>query len=105
MADSLFDKKLAKQFDTISKDKAKVHDNEIRAVNDFMKKVSRQTICSVLDIVDKYGHPNEQRLSKELREKYISGKGLEFDDIKTLESLYKSNCRVMNNKDSQDERE
>lgn len=102
MLDSLFDKKQAKLFDTIAKKKAKLHTKELSAVEDFMSSNSMETIVKVLDIVDANGHPNEKTLSHELRNKYTNHT-LEFDDIMTLETLYKSNYKYFKNKDENDE--
>lgn len=99
---SLFDKKMAKQFDTIAKEKAKLHKKEVSAVEDFMSANSMKTIMRILDIVDANGHPNEKIASNELRNKYTS-KELEFDDIITLEALYKSNYMFFMNKDEHNE--
>ena len=97
---SLFDKKTAKQFDKIAKEKAILHKKEENAVTDFMRTSAKETIIEILDIVDAHGHPREQLSSKELREKYNSG-NLEFDDIITLDALYKSNYQFFKNKDKQ----
>ena len=99
---SLFDRKQAKQFDTIAKEKAKLHKKELSAVEDFMSSNSMETIVKVLDVVDANGHPTEKAISLELREKYTNYE-LEFDDIMTLETLYKSNYRYFKNKDENDE--
>lgn len=102
LLDSLFDKKQAKQFDTIAKKKAKLHTKEQSAVEDFMSSNSMETIVKVLDIVDAKGHPNEKTMSQDLRNKYTNHE-LEFDDIMTLEALYKSNYKHFKNKDENDE--
>lgn len=102
LLDSLFNKKQARQFDSIAKKKAKLHTKEISAVVDFMSCNSMETIVMVLDIVDANGHPKEKALSRELRNKYTSHE-LEFDDIITLEALYKSNYQYFKNKDEDDE--
>ena len=91
MIDSLFDKKKAKKFDSIAHKRAKQDADERKFVNEFMRTTSSETITSVLDVVDKFGHPEERRLSHEFREKYTDGQELCFDDIMTLETLYKSN--------------
>lgn len=101
MINSLFDRKQAKQFDTIAKEKAKLHKKELSAVEDFMSSNSMETIVKVLDVVDANGHPTEKAISLELREKYTNYE-LEFDDIMTLETLYKSNYRYFKNKDEND---
>lgn len=103
MLNSLFDNKTAKKFDTIAKKKARVHDEEVAAAKEFMRNISRETVYNVLDTTDRSGHPDEQSLSLALRNKYDSGQGLEFDDIMTLDALYKSNYKQCNNKDGYDE--
>ena len=98
MLDSLFDNKSAKRFDKIAKEKAKIHEKELEAAKDFMRVTSRDTIQNVFDMTEKSGHPEEIELSHQIREKYNGGQNLEFDDIMTLEALYKSNYRVYYNK-------
>ncbi len=46
MINSLFDRKQAKQFDTIAKEKAKLHKKELSAVEDFMSSNSMETIVN-----------------------------------------------------------
>ena len=60
------------------------------------------TIIKILDVVDENGHPKEKITSHELRNKYINHE-LEFDDIKTLDALYKSNHKHFKNKGERDE--
>ena len=103
MIDSLFDKKTAKKFDTIAHMKSKLDTAERAFVNEFMRTTSSETITSVLDVVDEYGHPDEKKLSQNFRQKYDEGQGLCFDDIMTLETLYKSNYQNYNNKGDGDE--
>lgn len=91
MIDSLFDKKKAKKFDSIAHKRAKQDAEEREFVNEFMRTTSSDTITSVLDVVDKFGHPEEQKLSCEFRKKYVQGQKLGFDDLMTLQTLYKSN--------------
>lgn len=102
MLNSLFDKKTAKQFDSIAKQKAKLHKKEEDAVSSFMCSNSKDMIVNILDIAAEHGHPKEQESSKELLEKYNNGM-LEFDDIITLDTLYKSNYKYFENKDDSDE--
>ena len=81
MINSLFDRKQAKQFDTIAKEKAKLHKKELSAVEDFMSSNSMETIVKVLDVVDANGHPTEKAISLELREKYTNiAKAGDFGD-------------------------
>lgn len=100
MISSLLDKKTAKLFDKIAKEKALLHQKEEEAVTAFMCTYSKETIYKVLNIVDDNGHPTEKRLAGDLRNKYNTG-NLEFDDIITLDMLYKSNYRFFGNKDEQ----
>ena len=100
MLNSLFDKKTAKQFETISKERAKLQAKEDEAVKNFMHCNSMETIIAILDIVDQNGHPRERDLSLQIRNKYLNAE-LEFDDVKSLEALYKSNYRFFKNKDEQ----
>lgn len=100
MLNSLFDKKTAKLFDTIATQKADLHEKEKAATNAFMDNCSAELINKVLDISESFGHPNEQKQSRELRNKYNTSE-LEFDDIMTLNALYKSNYKFFENKDAQ----
>lgn len=81
MIDSLFDKKTAKKFESIASKKARLATEESKFVNEFMRSTSSDTITSVLDVVDKAGHPEEQKLSHDFRRKYIQGQQLDFNDI------------------------
>lgn len=104
MIDSLFDKKTAKTFATIARKKAELHKREVEAAKKFMCDTSSDTIIEILDLVEKKGHPDEVSLSKELRNKYQGDRGLEFDDIMSLDMLYKSNYKYCNdNKGDQNE--
>lgn len=103
MIDSLFDKKTAKKFDTIATGRAKQEREEQEFVDNFMRTTNSDTITSVLDIVDAFGHPEEKKLSHEFREKYDQGQHLCFDDIMTLESLFKSNYQNYTNKGDSNE--
>lgn len=98
MIDSLFDKKTAKQLDKIAVRKAQLERDEQEFVDNFMRTTSSDTITSVLDIVDAFGHPEEKVLSHEFREKYDHGQRLCLDDIMTLDSLFKSNYQNYSNK-------
>lgn len=101
MIDSLFDRKTAKEFDSISKKKAELTKKEKEAVNHFLCSTSSETIYQVLDLIGQNGHPNEIQRSQQIKNKYESERGLEFDDIVTLDMLYKSNYknRVQNKDD------
>lgn len=103
MIDSLFDNKTAKRFDKIAKEKAKIHEKENAAAKDFLSTTDSETIFNVLDMTDKFGHPKEKELARHIREKYEGAQDLEFDDIMTLQSLYKSNYKSNFNKGEHDE--
>ncbi len=104
MIDSLFDKKTAKTFDTIAKKKAKLHKQEVEVAKKFMCDTRPETIIEILNLVEQKGHPDEIRLSQEIRNKYQGDRGLEFDDIMSLDILYKSNYKYFSdNKGDQDE--
>lgn len=91
MPPSLFDNKTAKQFDKIASKKAKLDTKAQNLVDEFMEKTSSATIKSILDVVDEHGHPAEQSFARQFRVKYNSGGKLTFDDVMTLEKLFKSN--------------
>ena len=92
MIDSLFDRKTAKEFDSISKKKAELTKKEKEAVNHFLCSTSSETIYQVLE------------RSQQIKNKYESERGLEFDDIVTLDMLYKSNYKYrVQNKDDPNE--
>lgn len=93
MIDSLFDKKTAKTFNAIAKQKAKLHEKEIDATQKFMRDTRPETITKILDLVEQKGHPDEVKLSQEIRNKYQGDCTFEFDDIMRLDSLYKSNYK------------
>lgn len=103
MIDSLLDKKTEKKFDSIAHRKAKVLADEEKLVDSFMRSTSSETITNLLDVVDKFGHPDEKRLANDLRNKYEQGLRLQFDDIITLDALYKSNYMNYKNKGDKDE--
>ena len=98
MIDSLLDKKLSKKFDTLAEKKASVQKEEDRLCKQFLAQTTRETIVAVLNIVQEFGHPNEQALSQKLKNKY-ENETLSFDDILTLNELYKANYRNMSNKE------
>ncbi len=103
MINSLFDKGTMKKFDALAKKQAKLNDKENDLVKKTMEKMDSETLISVFDIVMKYGHPNEKKLSIELKNKYLTGEGLDFDDLMNLDSLYKSNFEKFSNKDVNNE--
>ena len=95
----MFDKKLLKKFDSIAKEKAKIQEKENSACQEFMKATSPETICNVFDIIDKFGHPIEQEQAKHLKNKYESKDEWSFEEIITLDALYKSSFNHMNKGD------
>lgn len=103
MVNSLFDSKNAKRFDTIAKKKAKLHQEETKLVKEFLQNTTSETIYKVLDVVESNGHPHEKEQSRQIRNKYSNHEMLDFDDIITLDCLYKSNYKYCNNKDENNE--
>lgn len=93
---------MTKRFDTIAKEKAALYKKETAAVEEFMRKNSAKSITQIFEEVEKNGHPKERALSIELKGKYTRGE-FEFDDVMTLNSLYKSNYQLFINKDEHDE--
>ncbi len=98
MIDSLFDKKTAKEFNAIAREKAKVSDKERKAVKDFLRNTDSKTIIDVMQNIKAHGHPGEIELTKKLQEHYEKDI-LSFDDIMSLNELFKSNCKHYVNKD------
>ncbi len=103
MINSLFDKGTMKRFDDLAKKQAKLNNKKSDLVKKTMENMDSETLVNVLDIVNKYGHPNEKKLSKEIENKYSSGERLSFDDLMNLDSLYKSNFEKFSNKDAENE--
>lgn len=103
MIDSLFDKGTMKKFDDLARRQAKLDNKKDNLVKNTMENTSSETLINVLDVVKKYGHPNEKKLSEEIENKYLSGDNLEFDDLMNLDSLYKSNFEKFSKKDAYDE--
>lgn len=91
MIDSIFDSRTLKKFDSLAQKQAKLDDQKKCLVKNTMESLDPQTIQSVLQTVKQYGHPNERKKSEAIEKKYLSGQDLEFDDLKNLDSLYKSN--------------
>lgn len=96
MYDSLFDKNIMKKFDDLSHKQAKLTDKKDRLAKNLMEKLDSETIYDVINIVKKYGHPREKKLSQEIEFKYSAGEKLDFDDLMLLDSLYKSNMNNFN---------
>lgn len=103
MIDSLFDKGRMKKFDDLAKKQAKLDDKKHDLVKQTMEKIDSETLAKVLEIVKRYGHPSEKKLSEEIEKKYFSGEELEFDDLMNLDSLYKSNFEKFSKKDVDNE--
>lgn len=103
MIDSLFDKNTIKKYDELAKKQAKLNARKETLAKSSLEKLEPETLINVFDIVEQYGHPNEKQLSEKLRNKYNSGTALEFDDLLTLDNLYKSNVGKFSNKDVQNE--
>ena len=103
MIDSLFDKGTIKKFDEIAKKQAKLNEQKNNLVKQTMGKMDSETLVNVMEVVKKYGHPSEKKLTQEIEEKYFSGKELQFDDLMNLDSLYKSNFEKFSKRDANNE--
>lgn len=93
MIDSLFDKSTIKKFDSLASQQAKLDEKKQDLVKEIMRKLDPETVKNILSTVKGGGHPNEQKRSEEIEEKYISGEELEFNDLMDLHNLYKSNYK------------
>lgn len=91
MIGSLFDKGTMKKFDDLANRQAKLDEKKEKLVKKFMENTDSETVVNTLNMVKKYGHPNEKKLSEKIEKKYFSDEGLEFNDLINLDSLYKSN--------------
>lgn len=100
MISSLFDKKTSKKIDAIITRKAKIEREAIKLSKQIMTKTSKETIYNVLDMAEKFGHPNEQQLSKMLRDKYENKEDFSLEDFLTLRVLYISNYKYSNKGDT-----
>lgn len=103
MIDSLFDKGTLKKFDEIAKRQAKLDDKKSNLSKQAMKKLDSETVVKVMEVVKKYGHPNEKQLTLEIENKYFSGQELQFDDLMNLDNLYKSNFEKFSKRDADNE--
>ncbi len=103
MSNSIFTYKTGKAFSSIAAQKAKISNKEKAAVDQFMKETDSVTMEQIFALIEKYGHPSEKNQVNEIKAKYTSGQGLEFDDVISLDLLYKSNCQHMSNKGDCDE--
>lgn len=65
-----------------------------------MTKTNKETIYNVLDMAEKFGHPNEQQQSITLRDKYENKEELSIEDFLTLRALYNSNYQYSNRGDT-----
>ena len=99
LIDSLLDRKTNKEFKDICAKMAVVQNKKAAFEKKFLQKTSKETINEVLDIIAGFGHPEEVNKSTEIREKYQSGERLDFEDIVSLVSLYKSNYSKCDNKE------
>lgn len=98
MIDSLMDKKMTQEFDRVAREKAKVCQKEQKAVEHFLQNNSKEMIMEILNVVSDKGHPYEQKSARNIKNKYLED-NLEFDDIMTLDKLYKSNYKEFKNKE------
>lgn len=98
MIDSLFDEKTAKNFDDLATKQAKLDAKKRNLSEKSMKQLDSQTLKNVFEVVSRYGHPNEKNICDKLNSKYNLGEELEFEDLLTLDNLYKSNFKNFSNK-------
>ena len=103
MIDSLFDKPTMKKYNALAQKQAKLNAQKNDLAKKSMEKLDPETLEKVLEIVKKYGHPNEIRITEKIEKRYFSGEELEFDDLLNLDSLYKSNFKKFSNKDVSNE--
>lgn len=103
MIDSLFDKRTMKKFDGLANKQAKLNEKKKNLMKETMEKMDPETLVNVFEIVKKYGHPSERKLSEEIEKRYFSGEELGFNDLMNLDSLYKSNFEKFSKKDDNDE--
>lgn len=103
MISSLYDKKISKKIDNLATKQAKLNDKKSILVKEVMEQLDSETLINVFDLIEKYGHPREKELSKKIKEKYISGRELELNDLVNLESLYKSNYEQFSKKENNNE--
>ena len=99
MIDSIFDKKFYKKIDSIAREKAKTQEKECNAYQEFMKITTPDTMSDVFNIIDKFGHPKEQELAKQIKNKYDSNEDLSVEDMLSLDVLYRSCYNHMNKGD------
>lgn len=92
-----------KKFDNLASKQAKLDGNKKELVKKTMEKIDSDTLTNIFNVVKQYGHPNEQKVSKEIEQKYFSGKELGFNDLVCLDSLYKSNFEKFSKKDEDNE--
>ncbi|MCB6991394.1 hypothetical protein LI187_12980 [bacterium 210820-DFI.6.38] len=92
-----------KKFDALAKKQAKLEDKKKNLVKKSMETMNPETLTDVLEIVKKFGHPSEKKLSEEIENKYFSGEELGFNDLMNLDSLYKSNFEKFSKKDDDNE--
>ena len=103
MVNSLFVNGTMKKFDALAKKQAKLEDKKKNLVKKSMETMNPETLTDVLEIVKKFGHPSEKKLSEEIENKYFSGEELGFNDLMNLDSLYKSNFEKFSKKDDDNE--
>lgn len=103
MLDSLLDRRTTKKFEALCDKIADIEKQKEKLEKAFMKKTTRETIDSALNIIDQSGHPIDKNASKLLRQKYESGEKLDFEDIVSLIALYKSNCFKPHTEDESNE--
>ena len=103
MVDSLFDKSATKKFDDLAKRQAQLNGKKGNLAKETMEKLEVETLVNAFEIIDKFGHPNQKKTSKILKNKYDAGNELDFDDLMSLNIMYKSNIVKALNKDVDNE--
>ena len=103
MIDTLFDRKMKKSSDLIAEQKAYLSEQEKIFVREFMEKTEPETLSKIFDVIQKNGHPKEKKKAEELANKYLKGEDFEFDEIMSIDALYRSNLKAFANKDDKNE--
>ncbi len=90
----LIDSKCMKKVEATLNEKAKLEKMTFELKRDFYSQVSKPTIMSLIDIVNKNGHPVQQKAMKSFSEHYDIDK-LEPEDISFMNDMYKQyHCSI-----------
>lgn len=103
MGNTMFPGLLQYEFERHAINKAKIADKESRLMAKFNSKISDQTIREIIDIVQKYGKPIEQKQARLIKERYENGDQLEFDEVMLLNQLYNACKNCLPNKEGGNE--